>query len=76
MSKQVVYRGVTLSKGSTALSLWEDWQRASGDQKNQSLKKLDQHLKEVSTRADALQGGPVPAHLVNYKIGEHPEDWV
>lgn len=47
--KQVVYRGSVLSKGSTALELWEAWQREKSD-RNAAQKKLDQHMKEVEQR--------------------------
>ena len=49
MSKQVVYRGSVLSKGSTALELWEAWQKDTKD-RNAAQKKLDQHMKEVERR--------------------------
>jgi len=47
--KQVVYKGLVLSKGSTALELWELWQREKKD-RNAAQKKLDQHMKEVEQR--------------------------
>jgi len=47
--KQVVYRGSVLSKGSTALELWENWQREKSD-RNAAQKKLDTHMKEVEAR--------------------------
>jgi hypothetical protein len=49
MSKPVVYRGSVLSKGSTALELWEAWQRDTKD-RNAAQKKLDTHMKEVERR--------------------------
>ena len=49
MSKQVVYRGSVLSKGSTALELWEAWQKETKD-RNAAQKKLDTHMKEVEQR--------------------------
>jgi hypothetical protein len=49
MSKQVVYKGSVLSKGSTALELWEAWQKDTKD-RNAAQKKLDQHMKEVERR--------------------------
>ena len=49
MSKQVVYKGLVLSKGSTALELWEAWQKETRD-RNGAQKKLDQHMKEVEQR--------------------------
>jgi hypothetical protein len=47
--KQVVYRESVLSKGSTALELWEAWQRETKD-RNAAQKKLDTHMKEVEQR--------------------------
>jgi hypothetical protein len=47
--KQVVYRDSVLSKGSTALELWEAWQRETKD-RNAAQKKLDVHMKEVEQR--------------------------
>jgi hypothetical protein len=47
--KQVVYRGSVLSKGSTALELWEAWQKETKD-RNAAQKKLDTHMKEVEAR--------------------------
>ena len=49
MSKQVVYKGLVLMKGSTALELWEAWQKETRD-RNGAQKKLDQHMKEVEQR--------------------------
>ena len=49
MSKQVVYRDSVLSKGSTALELWEAWQREKSD-RNAAQKKLDLHMKDVEQR--------------------------
>lgn len=49
MSKTVVYKGLELAKGSTALELWEAWQKETKD-RNGAQKKLDQHMKEVETR--------------------------
>jgi hypothetical protein len=53
MSKEVVYRGIVLSKGSTALELWEAWQKEKSD-RNAAQKKLDQHMKDVETRHKEL----------------------
>jgi len=47
--KQVVYRGSVLAKGSTALELWEAWQREKTD-RNAAQKKLDVHMKDVEQR--------------------------
>lgn len=49
MSKQVVYKGSVLAKGSTALELWENWQKEKSD-RNSAQKKLDVHMKEVEQR--------------------------
>lgn len=49
MTKQVVYKGLVLMKGSTALELWEVWQKETRD-RNGAQKKLDQHMKEVEQR--------------------------
>lgn len=51
--KQVVYRGSVLAKGSTALELWEAWQKEKSD-RNAAQRKLDQHMKEVEQRARDL----------------------
>jgi hypothetical protein len=51
--KQVVYKGLVLSKGSTALELWELWQREKSD-RNAAQKKLDQHMKDVEQRHQEL----------------------
>lgn len=47
--KQVVYRDSVLSKGSRALELWEEWQRAKTD-RNVKQKALDLHMKDVEQR--------------------------
>ena len=51
--KQVIYRTSILAKGSTALELWETWQREKAD-RNAAQKKLDNHLKEVEKRHNEL----------------------
>ena len=51
--KQVVYRDTVLAKGSKALELWEDWQRAKSD-RNVKQKLLDTHMKEVEQREKDL----------------------
>ena len=51
--KQVVYRGSVLAKGSTALELWENWQKEKSD-RNAAQKKLDTHMKEVEARHKEL----------------------
>jgi len=49
MKKEVVYKNSILAKGSTALELWEAWQRDTKD-RNAAQKKLDAHLKDVDNR--------------------------
>ena len=51
--KQVVYRDSVLAKGSRALELWEEWQRAKTD-RNVKQKALDLHMKDVEQRAKDL----------------------
>jgi hypothetical protein len=51
--KQVVYRESVLAKGSTALELWEAWQREKSD-RNAAQRKLDQHMKDVEQRHQEL----------------------
>lgn len=51
--KEVVYRGSVLAKGSTALELWENWQREKSD-RNAMQKKLDDHMKDVKKRHEEL----------------------
>jgi hypothetical protein len=53
--KKVVYKGVVLAKGSTALELYEAWQRETKD-RNAAQKKLDQHMKDVEDRYNKLTG--------------------
>ena len=53
MSKQVIYKGSILAKGSRALELWEEWQKAKSD-RNQAQKKLDDHMKDVEQRSKDL----------------------
>lgn len=53
MSQQVVYKGCILAKGSTALELWEAWQKEKSD-RNAAQKKLDTHMKEVDARYNEL----------------------
>lgn len=50
----VRYKDLTLAKGSTALALWEDWQKAKSD-RNVFQKKLDDHLKDVLRRDTELK---------------------
>ena len=55
MSKQPVYKGLGLAKGSDALGLWEDWQKEKDQKKrNDAQKKLDVHMKDVDTRHKEL----------------------
>ena len=49
MKKEVVYKNSILAKGSTALELWEAWQRDTKD-RNAAQKKLDAYMKDVDTR--------------------------
>lgn len=51
--KQVVYRESVLSKGSQALELWEEWQKAKTD-RNKFQKKLDDHMKQLDVNARDL----------------------
>jgi hypothetical protein len=51
--KQVVYKGSILAKGSQALELWEDWQKAKAD-RNKYQKKLDDHMKQLDANARDL----------------------
>lgn len=53
MNKEVVYRGTVLMKGSTALELWQNWQKETKD-RNAAQKKLDTHMKDVENRAKEL----------------------
>jgi hypothetical protein len=53
MMKQVVYKGLVLAKGSTALELWEAWQKETKD-RNAAQKKLDTHMKDVERRHEEL----------------------
>jgi len=48
--KQVLYKGSVLAKGSTALELWELWQRDKSADRNKLQKKLDDHMKDVAKR--------------------------
>ena len=54
--KQPVYKDLVLAKGSTALLLWEEWQRAKTD-RNIYQKKLDDHMKDVIRRYNELIKG-------------------
>jgi len=53
--KNAVYKGITLAKGSTALELYEAWQRETKD-RNLAQKKLDQNMKDVEDRYNKLTG--------------------
>lgn len=53
--KQVVYKGLVLSNGSTARELWENWQREKTN-RNVAQAKLDQHMKDVEKRYNAMMG--------------------
>lgn len=52
-NKVVVYKGMTLAKGSIALELWEAWQKESGD-RGIAQRKLDAHMKDVEKRDKEL----------------------
>ena len=55
MSKQVVYKGLGLAKGSDALELWDAWQKEKDQKKRNDIqKKLDSHMKDVETRHKEL----------------------
>jgi hypothetical protein len=69
--KQVVYKGLILAKGSTALELWEAWQKDTKD-RNAAQKKLDVHMKDVETRSVQLSG--VPHSKNGWCIGETVSD--
>lgn len=47
--KEVKYKGMILMRGSTALELWEAWQKETKD-RNAAQRKLDQHMKDVEQR--------------------------
>lgn len=53
--KQVIYKGLVLSKGSTALELWETWQREKTN-RNLAQNKLDAHMKDVEKRYSTMMG--------------------
>lgn len=70
----VKYQNVLLMKNSTAYELYELWQKSSGENKNAAKKKLDYHMQGVNLAHDKLHG-VMPEHLLNYRVGDHPEDW-
>lgn len=51
-----MYKGVTLTKGSTALDLWDAWQKDKSSERNKLQKKLDDHMKDVERRHTELLG--------------------
>lgn len=51
--KQIVYKGLVLMKGSTALELWEAWQKETKD-RPAAQKKLDTHMKDIYNRHKEL----------------------
>ena len=70
MSNGVKYKGVMLMHNSVAHELW------GAAQKDGTIQpKLDAHIKEVNAVYLKMHGGPLPVHLENYRIGDHPEDW-
>lgn len=52
--KEVVYKGMVLSKGSRALELWQEWQKDKSSERNKLQKKLDDHMKDVEQRYKTL----------------------
>ena len=71
MNKQVFYRGLVLAKASTALELWNLWQKETKD-KNAARKKLDKHIDLVNANHLRMHG-QMPEWMNNFKIGEHTE---
>jgi hypothetical protein len=53
MKREVVYKGLVLMPGSTALELWQAWQKETKD-RNSAQKKLDLHMKDVEQRHKEL----------------------
>lgn len=53
MSKKIIYKGLELAKGSTALDLWESWQKETKE-RSAAQKKLDVHMKDIETRHKEL----------------------
>lgn len=51
--KQVVYKGSILAKGSQALEMWENWQKAKSD-RNKFQDTLDKHMKQLDQNARDL----------------------
>lgn len=51
--KQIIYKGLWLMKGSTALELWEAWQKETKD-RPAAQRKLDQHMKDIFNRHKEL----------------------
>jgi hypothetical protein len=51
--KPIIYKGLWLMKGSTALELWEAWQKETKD-RPAAQRKLDQHMKDIFTRHKEL----------------------
>lgn len=56
----ILYKGERIAKGSDAAELHE----------KKEFAKLDEHLRALDQKRIKLS-----AASVNYKIGEHPEDW-
>ena len=54
--KTVKYGNHNLAKNSRAFELLQDYEKASGTEKNEAKKKLDQHLKEVDLAFKKLHG--------------------
>ena len=72
MSKQVVYRGGVLGKGSDALELYNLMQAASGEKRNELQKKLDLHMRELDQKYLKMHG--VPARNGAWRVGDKPVD--
>ena len=43
---KVIYKNTILAKGSKALELWQEWQKATSD-RAKAQKKLDDHMKQI-----------------------------
>ncbi len=52
--KEVVYKGLVLARGSRALELWSEWQKDKSSERNKLQKKLDEHMRDVEQRHEAL----------------------
>lgn len=68
MSKEVMFKGSLLKKGSEALELYAKMQAANGKEKEELRKKLDMHANQVYMTYVKMHG-EFPKHLINYKVG-------